>query len=644
MGVQEVRAADHREIGEFTRALLRDVQALAQMLDEGKIESGVRRIGAEQEVFLVDKSWHPAPVAIELLEAIDDPDFTTELARFNLEFNLAPLEFGGDCLSRLQSDVEKHLGKLRKAAQALGVEVVLTGILPTLSKSDLGLENMSPRPRYLALNNALNKLRGDDYEFRIEGVDDLIVKHDSVMLESCNTSFQIHFQVGCEEFARLYNIAQLVTAPVLAAAANSPLLFGKRLWRETRIALFQQSIDTRKATTSLRESHARVRFGSRWVENSVLEIYREDITRFRVLIGLKSDEDPIQELAEGRTPRLEALCVHNSTVYRWNRPCYGIMNGRPHLRIENRVIPSGPTVIDSVANAAFFFGLMAGVSDRFEEVSSRLDFAHVRDNFLAAARSGLGAQFSWIDGKRYPAQELICEHLIPMARQGLLNRKAEPKDIDRYLGVLERRVESGKTGAQWMLDSLSSLKDQGLKAERLAALTAATAARQDEGRPVHEWTPARLAEGGGWKSNYQRVEQFMTTDLFTVHAEDTIDLVANMMDWEGIRHILVEDEEQILIGLLSYRSVLRHLAKLLTSSQGDVLVSVKEIMVENPVTVAPDTSTHRAIKIMRKHRFSCLPVVREGRLIGVVTERDFMNIARDLLEESLQEQLPDQET
>ena len=245
MGEQNVREQSQREeIRVFLKHLLQDVRAMEKMIAEGRFESGVRRIGAEQELFLVDGDWRPAPIATEVLEEVDDPHFTTELARFNLEFNLDPQTFGGACLSDMEEQVNSLLAKVRAAARRIGGDVVLTGILPTINKSDLELENMTPNPRYLALNEAMTRLRGGDYEFFLKGIDELHLRHDSIMVEACNTSFQVHFQVGPEEFARLYNAAQAVTAPVLAAAANSPMLFGKRLWWETRVGLFQQSIDT----------------------------------------------------------------------------------------------------------------------------------------------------------------------------------------------------------------------------------------------------------------------------------------------------------------------------------------------------------------------------------------------------------------
>ncbi|HSR70558.1 MAG TPA: glutamate-cysteine ligase family protein [Acidobacteriota bacterium] len=636
MGEHDVRDGGVDERRLFMKSLLNDVRALEFMLENDLIESGVRRIGAEQEVFLVNRSWHPAPLAMELLSELGHPDFTTELARFNLEFNLSPLDFGGNCLKRLEEQLSGHLARLREAAARLGLKVCLTGILPTLAKSDMDLRNMAPRPRYVALNESLKRLRGADYEFYIEGIDDLLIRHDNVMLEACNTSFQCHFQVGHKEFAKLYNVAQLVTAPLMAASVNSPLLFGKRLWRETRIALFQQSIDTRKPTSHVREARSRVSFGTHWLEESVLEIFREDISRFRVLLGEQIDENPIEMLQEGKVPRLKALCLHNGTVYRWNRPCYGISdNGKAHLRIENRVIPAGPSVLDAVANAAFYFGMMSGVSEHYGDVSRLIPFAEVSNNFLNAARSGLAAQFTWFERKTLPAQELICKELIPLAREGLVRRGIDSGDVDRYLGVLEERVDSCMTGSQWLLDSLRELDGQGSQGQRMAALVAATVDRQSADQPVHKWKLARLEEAGDWRPSYMRVEQFMTTDLFTVTEEDTLDLVIQLMNWQRIRHIPVEDHQHNLVGLISYRSLLKYFGEHVTADRNDKAVSVTRIMKTEPLAVPPETSTVEAMRIMHENGIGCLPVVKNERLVGVVTERDFMNIARDLLTKSL---------
>ncbi len=634
MGEQEVKGkVDGEELRHFMRKLLRDVHALEKMLDEGMIESDVRRIGAEQEMFLLDSSFHPAPLALKLLEHVDDERLTTELAIFNLEFNLEPLPYGGDCLRKMEESIDEVLQSVRQAAHKENGHVVLTGILPSLRKSDLSLDSMTPMPRYRALNDALTRLRGGDYEFYIKGADEFIVKHDSVMLEACNTSFQVHFQVGPDEFSKLYNIAQAVAGPVMAVACNSPLLFGKRLWHETRIALFQQSIDTRPTRHHLRENNPRVTFGNEWINDSVLEIFREDVARFRLLFAMDIEEDPIDVIEAGGVPALKALCLHNSTVYRWNRPCYGILDGKPHLRIENRVLPSGPTPADEVANAAFWFGLMAGTAGAYPDIREHLAFDEAKNNFFTAARHGLDAPMTWIGGESGTAREVIQSTLIPLAREGLESSGIDSGDIDRYLGMIEERAKRRRTGASWLLESFNELSDSLPMSEKLSALTSAMVKRQTDGQPVHDWAPASVEERTTWRDNYLRVEQYMSTDLITVNEDELIDLVASVMDWQHLRHVPVEDNEQRLVGLVTRRTMMRTLAS--GKFREDEPVPVSSIMLEDVITVTPETRSLEAIKLMAEEQISCLPVVQDDRLVGIVTERDFMDIARDLLEEKL---------
>ena len=617
----------------FTKALLKDLQALEQMLGEGLIESGVRRFGCEQEMFLVNQAWRPAPVAMEVLERLDGEAFTTELARFNLEMNLEPMMLGGTCFSALQVSIEELLDKVREAASGVGAGVVLVGILPTLGKSDLTLDNISPVPRYHALNESLTRMRGGAYRLQLEGHDELQIEHDSVMLEACNSSCQVHLQVDAGEFAAMYNIAQAMTGPVLAAAVNSPILFGKRLWAETRIALFRQSLDTRSTSVHLREFSPRVRFGDRWVKESVTELFEEDIAQFRVLLAEDTVEDPFEQLAAGDIPRLGALQLHNSTVYRWNRPCYGISEGKPHLRIECRALPSGPTVLDEVANAAFWIGLVIGSQSEYGDITERLSFDDAKHNFLTASRQGLNAVFRWLDGESVTAPKLILETLIPLAQRGL-EAYVDRSEIDKYLGLIHDRVESCMTGSDWMLRSLSEMNDQGTRSERMTALTAAIAARQLEPKPCHEWALARLEEAGGWARNYVKVEHYMTTQLFTVQEDELLEMVAFLMERNEIRHVPVEDDQHRLVGLVSYRSILRMVSDV--GSEGDKgTTPVKTIMELDPVSVTPETSTLEAIDLMRKNGVSCLPVLKGEKLVGLVTEADFMPIAYELLEKQL---------
>jgi CBS domain-containing protein len=618
---------------QFTRSILRDLKALELMLERGMIEKDVRRMGAEQELFLVDQGWRPAPVAVEVLERLGEP-FTPELARFNLELNLRPLALEGDAFSILESRLRGHLERASEAAAEEGASVVLSGILPTLAKSDLGMDNITPRDRYYALNEAVGRLRrGEPHRLRIEGTDELHVEHDSVMLEACNTSCQVHLQVSAEEFACMHNVAQAVMGPVLASAVNSPLLFGRRLWSETRIALFQQSMDTRSPALHMRELSSRVRFGDQWIKESVLELFQEDLARFRILLAAEVEEDPLAILEAGGVPHLQALQLFNSTVYRWNRPCYGISEGKPHLRIECRALPSGPSIVDEVANAAFWLGSVVGMAREYGDPSEIMDFDDARANFHAAAKLGLKAAMYWTEGESVAAPRLILDSLLPLARTGLEECKVNAADIDRYLGVIHDRVKTLSTGARWVTRSLASMKDRGTRSERMAALTAAMVRNQRNGKPGHMWDLAEGPGSGDWASSYHRVDQYMTTHLFTVHEDELVDLVAFLMDRKQIRHVLVEDDEHRLTGIVSYRSVLRLIAQEAESVDGDR--PVREIMERDPVTVTPDTETLEAIRIMRDAKVSCLPVVKEGRLVGIVSERDFMPIAYQLLEDRL---------
>ncbi len=637
MGEHDIRTdipGDERR--QFVKRLLTDIQALEEMLSRGMIESGFRRIGAEQELIIVGAACRPNPINLELLERLNDPELTTELARFNMEHNLAPLDLGGDCLRQMETLINEKLKCIRSVAEDFDADVIQTGILPTLEASDLRPQNMTPLPRYQGLDDALMALRGGPFQFVIKGMDELSVKQESVLVESCNTSFQVHFQVMPDRFAQLYNVAQAISAPVMAAAVNSPLLFGRRLWKETRIAVFHQSVDARDQQDSHRELAPRVSFGTRWVDKSAVEIFQEDISRFRVLFVAEKEEDPFACIERGDAPKLRALQTHNGTVYRWNRACYGITDGKPHLRIENRFLPSGPTTIDEVANAAFWFGLMAGVSEKYEDVTRIMAFDTARNNFFSAAQQGLQAQFTWIDKKIAPAQRLILDNLLPLAHEGLKFLKIDSRDIDRYLGVIEARVASKQTGATWMLESLSKMGTSGNRSDRLSSLTCQMAELSRDNDPVHEWPLAKLRRTGNWTTNYARLEQYMSTDLFTVNEDEVIDLVANLMDWRRIRHVPVEDNQNRLVGLVSYRTLLRHMARNLPRGIAEP-VAVRDIMIPNPHTATPDMTTLEAIAMMRRLGVACLPVVQDDKLVGIVTEHDMLNIAAELIENSLKD-------
>jgi CBS domain-containing protein/gamma-glutamylcysteine synthetase len=623
-------ASSGKEQQEFTKLLLKDVQALSKLLEQGRFDIEVTRIGAEQELCLIDKNYRPSPNNLEILEKSPDTDLTSELARFNMEANFDPLVFEKDCFSKLEENIQVKLNHIREIANELETDIILTGILPTIRKFDMKMDNLTPLDRYHALMESLKILKGEDYELKISGIDELLIKHDSALLESCNTGFQVHMQIKPDEFAKKYNVAQAICGPTLAVAVNSPLLFGKRLWSETRIALFQQSIDTRRTSEHLRESSPRVTFGEKWLDKSILEIYKEDIVRFRVILGTEVDEDSIEMVNKGKTPSLRALTVHNSTVYRWNRPCYGIKDGIAHLRIENRVLPAGPTVLDEVANAAFWLGLMNGFEDKYPDIAQVMRFEDAKNNFYLASRHGLETQFKWVNGKSYSAQELIKNELLSIARNGLKKAKINKADIEKYLGVIEARNDTGKTGSKWTLDSFASLKEIMNRDEVISAITAATVNHQRKNMPIHEWPLATGDDITFLEPSAILVEEYMTTDLFTVRKDDVIELAADMMDWKKIRYVPVEDKSGKLVGLITSRNILRFYRENVGSKKDIGKALVEDIMITNPSIVSPYSKITEAISILEKKQIGCLPVVKNEKLVGILTEQNSLHLSSRL--------------
>lgn len=634
MGRHDVQRATAPEARRsFTRAILRDIQALEHLLAAGMIETGVRRIGAEQELFLTDRSGRPAPIAMELLGSLRDGRFTTEIARFNIEANLDPIEVDGAALSTLHAALTDVVSTARIAAARHSANIVLTGILPTLTRADLTPAHLTPGQRYAALNEAVMENAGGRIRLRIQGPDELLVEHDSVVLEGCNTSFQVHLQVDPAAFIATYNAAQALAGPILAACVNSPMLFGRRLWAETRIALFQQSIDTRTHADHPREQLPRVWFGDAWQRGSIVEIFRENLTRHRLLLVAETDEDPVERILSGDVPALEALQLHNGTVYRWNRPCYGVLHGRPHLRIECRMIPSGPTVVDEVANAALWIGAVSAGASAFDPIGDRMRFDDARGNFVAAARLGLDAGFTWLGGERLSASGLLLDRLLPLARQGLVDLGIAEHDIDRYLGIIEQRVATGQTGASWLVRSDQALRDCAPRAACLSSITWTLADRAASDLPVHEWPLLTAREMDEHPACYERVEDCMTADLLTVHEDDAVDLVAFLMHQRPLRQILVEDAAQRLVGIISWRSLLRMLATGRLDAI-DRTIPVREIMERDVVTVPIGTLTADAIRLMRERDVTALPVLDNGRLVGIVTEHDFLPVLAGLLRQT----------
>lgn len=624
---------DEEQMRAFTLGVLNDLQALEMMLDAGLFEEDARRIGAEQEMFLVDSSMHPAPLVTEIIEDARDGRLTTEIGRFNLEANLTPREFSGNCLRLMEDELNETIEIVRASAAKFGAGVVLAGILPTIQQSDLTSKNLTPNPRYAEIDRVVTMLHGNDRVIQIKGLDELHLTLQNTYIEFCNTSFQIHLQTGVTNFVNNYNWAQAISAPVLASAVNSPFLLNHRLWHETRLALFQHATDTRSLTHRERNQTPRVNFGDRWVDNSIIEVLREDAVRFRILLTQAVEENSLEVLSRGVIPQLAAWRMHNGTIWRWNRPCYGIVGGKPGLRIEARFLPAGPTVVDEMANTAFFLGLMTELPEEFGDIREYMSFDEAKSNFFNTARYGLNGQIRGLDGKSRRVGRIILEELLPRARKGLTRAGVDEADSELLLDIIEARVKQEKSGARWMLDSYEAMDKRAKPNVRLRTLTAAMMEHQQTGEPVHEWELAKIPERSDWIDNYKTVEQFMAVDLFTVRPEDIVDLAANLMHWRHVRHVPVEDDEGRLIGIVSHRDLIELFAHGRSGSSPSIVV--RDIMKTDLTTVTPETQTLEALELMRERNIGCLPVVKNERLVGLVTAYDFLTVSVKLFEEKL---------
>ncbi len=619
MGDLAVKSISNREVrNTFLKHLLKDVEILDQMLREDWFEKAPIRIGAEQELAVTNLDFSPSCSSIKILEASDDPHLTSEIAQFNLELNLDPLELRENCFSQMENQLDTLLGELHDLAQSYDQQVLLTGILATINRSHLDQKYMMPYERYKLLSDLFRKWRGTDFEIHIQGRDELIAKLDSVLFEACNTSFQLHLQVPADEFVQKYNWAQQIAGPVLSIMCNSPLLLGRALWQETRIALFRQSLDTRTAFNHLRDKQARVFFGAHWLQNSVSMLFKEHIARFPQLLTKHITEDSVVDFNDGKAPALRALRIHNGTVYNWNRPCYGRSQGVAHLRIENRYVPSGPTKKDEIANLAFWVGLMEGMPEKYEYFYEWTSFDDAKDNFYRAARTGLHTCFKWF-GQTITAQRLILETLLPIAEKGLQQFKVDDEEIKKYLSIIEQRALTQQTGAQWQLHNFSQIRKSYGADVSLKFLTRAMHEFQKEDSCVHEWPKDISLKSYIGMSAEKSISQIMTTDLFTVRAEESIDLVSALMDWHAIRHLPVEGIDGLLKGIVTAKDV----AKV---EDGEKTQVVKEVMTKNLITVGRNCKVSEAIRLMKTNKIGCLPVVKDQRIIGMITDTDLRNV------------------
>jgi CBS domain-containing protein/gamma-glutamylcysteine synthetase len=598
----------------YIKQLMSDIKALEHMLENDMFEKDTIRVGAEQEFCLVNDEWEPANNADEILKELDKKHFTSELALYNLEINLEPLELSGDCFSTLHKNLNDLLDQVKKVAKKRDTKIMLTGILPTIRTKHLRLSYMTPLKRYRILNEAIKEVRKNDIELHIKGVDELNLKHDSILYEGCNTSFQSHLQIDHENFADTYNWAQAIAGPILSICTNSPLLMGRELWEETRIALFAQSVDTRASTFILNERESRVGFGNKWAEGSVADFFKDTVIAFRSLISSEFDTDSMADLENGKIPKLKALKLHNGTVYKWNRLCYGTTNGKPHIRIENRYLPAGPSTPDEIANMMFWVGVMKGRPKEFDNIHTKMEFKDIKSNFFNAARYGMATQFYW-DNKLISSQELLLDHLLPMAYRGLYSMKVAPKDAEYYLRIIKQRIQS-RNGSRWIVEGFRKLKKDFKTSDALKILSATMYERQEKGYNIDAWQLPRGDEFKIPKSN-RKVGERMNIRIITAQENDSMELVLRMMQWKNIHHVPILDDHLDLVGLLTWTDVGKYLDNPKKHEQ-----SIEKIMQKNLITVMPGTPLEEAKKLMLQHKINCLPVVRDKKLVGILTSND----------------------
>ncbi|GAB3462428.1 glutamate-cysteine ligase family protein [Actinophytocola sediminis] len=481
----EFTRADRQQFRQKVRQCL---DVFAQMLAEARFDTERPMSGLEVELNLVDPAGDPAMRNADVLAAIADPAFQTELGRFNIEINLPPKELGPSGLADFETSLRDSLNAAERKAELSGSNIVMIGILPTLQDEHMGPETLSENQRYKLLDQQIFAARGEDLEIDIAGQERLVTQADTIAPESACTSVQYHLQVAPDTFAKYWNASQIVAGVQVALGANSPFLYGKQLWAESRITLFEQSTDTRSEELKAQGVRPRVWFGDGWI-TSIFDLFEENVRYYPALLPLCDDEDPAEVLARGETPTLSELRLHNGTVYRWNRPIYDVVDGWPHLRVENRVLPAGPTVVDVMANAALYFGLVRGLADQDRPLWTQMSFSAAEENFHAAAREGIGARIYWPGVGEVPVTELVLRRLLPLAHAGLDAWGVAAADRDRLLGVIEQRCISGRNGATWQVDTVHAL-EQTTSVDRRPALREMTrryATHMHSNEPVHTW-------------------------------------------------------------------------------------------------------------------------------------------------------------
>ncbi|MGA8846138.1 MAG: glutamate--cysteine ligase [Nocardioides sp.] len=483
--LQEFTPSDRTRHREKVRRCL---DVFARMLREAAFDTDDPMTGLEVELNLVDGFGDPALKNAEVLAAIADPDFQTELGQFNIEINVPPAKLRERGLERFEDNLRRSLNDAEAKAAQVGAHLVMIGILPTLAEGHMGVQSISGNPRYRLLSEQILHARGEDLVIEITGSasgERLGTTSDSIVPEAACTSTQLHVQTSPDMFGAYWNASQAISAIQLAVGANSPYLLGKQLWRETRIPLFEQATDIRSEELKAQGVRPRVWFGERWI-TSVFDLFEENVRYFSALLPITDEEDPLAILEAGGTPELSELRLHNGTIYRWNRPVYDVNDSVPHLRVENRVLAAGPTVADTMANAAFYFGLVRALAESERPLWSQMSFSAAEENFHAAGQHGIDAQVYWPGVGQVAATELVLRRLLPLAHQGLAAWGVEQQTADRLLGIIEQRCLLGVNGAEWFARAVAQ-RPESDRFDALRGTLLEYRSRMHTNEPVHTW-------------------------------------------------------------------------------------------------------------------------------------------------------------
>jgi predicted transcriptional regulator len=611
--IKRIENSDQKNL--FYKEIFDDLEVFDRMLAEGVLDSDDNTIGVEQELCLIDKFGLPRKKALEFLNGIKELQYTNELALFNAEINLDPKPLQGLGLKEIADQLYSLIEVGRKAGKPIGTELFLTGILPTLTMADLTFESMTPIERYKVLSQELLNLRGEKFEIFLEGVDDVKLKLESILFEACNTSIQLHMQINPARFVHMYNWSQLISGPVLSVCTNSPLLFGKELWSENRIALFKQSLDTRIHYNHFREKVPRVYFGEDWLQKSPSELWKSAVARFPLVFRCESPENSKLQYAAGETPELKSVRLHNGTTYTWNRMCYGVDNNLAHLRIECRYLPSGPTLADEVANMVFWVGLMKAGETQEDNFWKKINFSAVKSNFYKAARTGLLTEFD-IFGENIAASELISNTLIPLAEKGLQDSGVDPSIISRYLNIISERIEKNQTGSIWQVENFRRLSKKFKPALVSKILVTESLIYQKEDVPVSEWSDIpdyRLHMF--FENNFRKLtaKDIMSHKIQAIAIETSVLFALRIMEWQNIHHLIVEDKKEVFKGVV-YKPDIESVAN---SNE-----SIAKYVSKNFHRVYPNTPVSKIQQIVSKEEGMAVVVIDKNKTVGIITKND----------------------